>query len=86
MITEEQIKEMVSDEFTRNLLNINEFTVCSTTLNMPKQELRTLVVFNELILSWIRQVVNSDQGVTTPELKLQIIREIFNSIDEMEEN
>lgn len=81
MITDKTIKELVNEEFERSILNISELDVYSVTSNIPKQGLRQVLVFNERILEWIKQIIDSDKEIATLENKVKIIKEIFNTMD-----
>lgn len=55
------------------------------TADIPNEGLRKLIMFDGLILHWIRQVIDSNNSAATPDIKVRIIKEIFNAVDEMEE-
>lgn len=85
MVAKELIKEIVAEKFAESLLEINEIELYRMTSDIPKQGLRRLVVFNELILYWIKQVVNSDKETAIDGVKVEIIKEILNEMDKLGE-
>lgn len=85
MVAKELIKEIVAEKFAKSLLEINEIESYRMTSDIPKQGLRRLVVFNELILYWIKQVVNSDKETAIDGVKVEIIKEILNEMDKLGE-
>ncbi|WP_243124391.1 hypothetical protein [Clostridium sp. AWRP] len=77
----ETIKIAVDQMFQDKILGFNEIDIYRTTAGIPKEGLKLLSFTDHLILEWIRQIIDKQDGLVTPESKIKIIKEIFNSMD-----
>lgn len=84
MVSKETIKEIVDEEMTK-IIDISELDLYRVTANIPPKGLKSLIVYNESVLSWIKQIVESDNKITTPEVKIQIIQEILERAERIGE-
>ncbi|MFL0197625.1 hypothetical protein ACJDU8_18940 [Clostridium sp. WILCCON 0269] len=80
-ISNEMIKDTVDQAFVEKIISFSEIDIYKATSGMSKEGVRLLVFINHLILEWIREVVNREQDLVTPETKIRIIKEIFNAMD-----
>jgi hypothetical protein len=80
-ISDETIKETVDQMFVEKILLFNEIDIMRATSGLPKEGLRVLTFTDYLILGWIRKILDRKQELATPETKIKIIKEIFNSMD-----
>ncbi|MFL0194183.1 hypothetical protein ACJDU8_01055 [Clostridium sp. WILCCON 0269] len=80
-ISNEMIKDTVDQAFVEKIVSFSEIDIYKATSGMPKEGVRLLVFINHLILEWIKEVVNGEQELVTPETKIRIIEEIFNAMD-----
>jgi len=81
MGNKETIKQIVNEEFIKNMDKLNEVEIYRLTSGIPNERLRASAAVSNLLLIWIKEIIENSKENATNELKIECIKELFNVMD-----
>jgi hypothetical protein len=81
VITKDMIKDVVNENFEDLVLDISELKACIITSGLKEKEIKTLLMFNEQLLSWIKKVIDAPDEIIDSENKVRFIKEVLDKAE-----